>query len=81
MDTRSGRLVVIEKIMKTMDNRYEAVRVLAREARRLNSLIIRGAEVEKGFKPTTVAMKRLLEGRIRFEYVERPDDPGELFSE
>lgn len=81
METRNDRLVVIERIMKKLDNRYEAVRVMARESRRLNSLVIRGAEAEDGFKPTTAAMKRLLEGRIQFEYVEKTEEPGELFAE
>jgi len=81
METRSEKLVVIEKIMQKLDNRYEAVRVMAREARRLNSLVIRGAEPEEGFKPTTTAMKRLLEDKLHFEYVEKTDEPGDLFSE
>ena len=61
MSSSIEKLVVIEKIMTKLDNRYEAVRVIAREARRLNSLVIRGMEVDDDFKPTSEAMTRLLE--------------------
>jgi DNA-directed RNA polymerase omega subunit len=81
MQTRIEKLVVIEKIMNKIDNRYEAVRVIAREARRLNSLVIRGAEVDDDFKPTTAAMRRLFEDKIQYEFVERTEDPDELFGE
>ena len=75
------KLVVIEKIMDKVENRYEAVRVIAREARRLNSLVIRGAETDPDFKPTSVAMQRLLDDKIQYEFVERTEVPDELFKE
>lgn len=75
------KLVVIEKIMQKVENRYEAVRVIAIEARRLNSLVIRGAETDENFKPTSVAMERLLEDKIKYEYVEKTDVPDDLFKE
>ena len=81
MSTPIGKLVVIEEIMKKVANRYEAVRVIAREARRLNALVNRGAETDEDFKPTSVAMQRLLEDKIQYEYVERSEAPDELFSE
>lgn len=81
MSTPINKLVVIEKIMNKVDNRYEAVRVIAREARRLNSLVIRGAMADDDFKPTSTAMRRLFEDKIQYEFVERKEAPDELFSE
>lgn len=75
------KLVVIEKIMQKVENRYEAVRVIAIEARRLNALVIRGAETDENFKPTSVAMERLLEDKIKYEFVEKTDVPDDLFKE
>lgn len=81
MVTPIEKLVVIEKITDKIPNRYEAVRVMAKEARRLNSLIIRGAEADPDFKPTTAAMERLISDRVKFEYVEEQANPDELFDE
>ena len=81
MFTPIEKLVVIERVTGKIPNRYEAVRVMAQEARRLNSLILRGADPGEGFKPTTAAMQRLFEDKIQYEFVERPADPDELFSE
>lgn len=75
------KLVVIEKIMEKVENRYEAVRVIAIEARRLNALVIRGAETDENFKPTSVAMERLLEDKIKYEFVEPKEAPDDLFKE
>ena len=61
------KLVIIEKITERIQNRYEAVRVMAREARRLNSLVIRGAEPEPDFKPTSTSVKRLINGKISYQ--------------
>ena len=52
MATPIERLVVIERIIEKIPNRYEAVRVMAREARRLNSLVIRGAEADDAVRVT-----------------------------
>jgi len=82
MGTPIDKLVVIEKITKQVANRYEAVRVMAKEARRLNSLIIRGAEAEPGFKPTTAAMDRLCTERVHYQYVvDEEPDTGDFFEE
>jgi DNA-directed RNA polymerase omega subunit len=81
MPTPIEKLVVIDQIMKKVENRYEAVRVIAREARRLNSLIIRGAEVDDDFKATSTAMQRLIDDKIQYEFVERKEEPDDLFSE
>ncbi len=62
-------VVLIEKITAIVPNKYEAIRVVAKEARRINSLLIHGAgEVEE--KPTMMAIRRLLDNKIKFDYVE-----------
>ena len=71
-------MVLSETITKQIANRYEAVRVMAKEARRLNSLIIRGAAADPDFKPTSAAVERVIEGRIRYEYVEENSSPAEF---
>lgn len=81
MPTSIDKLVIIEKIAGRAENRYEAVRVMAREARRLNSLVIRGAEPEPDFKPTSTAVKRMINGKIRWQYVEEETGRGDFFSE
>ena len=73
MPTTIDRLVLIEKITKSIHNRYEAVRVMAKEARRINDLLIRGAQGEISIKPTSVAMRRLMEKKIKYQYVEETD--------
>lgn len=60
----------MEKILGIVQNRYEAVRVMAKEARRINTVLLAaGRELEE--KPTTVAMKRLVNGKVKFSYEER----------
>ncbi len=61
----------MENIVAQINNRYEAIRVLAREARRINTIIrMSGEEIEE--KPTTIAIKRLLEGKVKYNY----EEPG-----
>ena len=81
MPTPIEKLVLIEKITKAIHNRYEAVRVMAKEARRLNSLILRGAQADADFKPTTAAVERVIDKKVKYEYVERDEQSGELFGE
>ena len=54
---------------------------MAREARRLNSLVIRGAEPEPDFKPTSTAVKRLINGKISHQFVEETTGSGDFFQE
>jgi DNA-directed RNA polymerase omega subunit len=75
------KLVLIEKITQRISNRYEAVRVMAREARRLNSLVVRGAEPEPDFQPTSTAVKRLINGKISYQFVEEETGSGDFFQE
>ncbi len=59
----------MEKILKIIKNRYEAIRVMAKEARRVNTLIrVSPEEVED--KPTTIAMNRVIDGKVKYEYEE-----------
>lgn len=81
MPTPIENLVIIEKIAGKASNRYEAVRVMAREARRLNSLVIRGAEPEPDFKPTSTAVRRMINGKITWQYVEEETGRGDFFSD
>ena len=68
------KVVMIDGLTEVLDNKYEAVRVMAKEARRINSLLIRGAHIEGDLKPTSVAMQRFLDKKVKFDYVEGKDD-------
>jgi DNA-directed RNA polymerase subunit K/omega len=81
MPTPIDKLVIIEKITEKIPNRYEAVRVMAKEARRINSLLIRGAEADVDFKPTSAAVDRLVGGRIEYEYGDEDAGSGDFFDE
>jgi DNA-directed RNA polymerase subunit K/omega len=57
----------MERILEQVDNRYEAIRVIAKEARRINTLIrLSGEELEE--KPTTIAVSRTIEGKVKYNY-------------
>jgi DNA-directed RNA polymerase subunit K/omega len=72
-------VVIIDKITGVVDNKYEAIRVIAKEARRINSLLIRGeGEIEE--KPTMMALDRLLEQKIKYDYAEAVEKK-ELFDD
>ncbi len=62
-------IAALERITEVIANRYEAVRIMAKEARRINTLIrVSGTEIEE--KPTTIAMKRLIDGKVKYTYAE-----------
>ncbi len=62
----------MEKILEKMDNRYEAIRVIAKEARRINTLIrLSGEEFDE--KPTTIAIKRTIDGKVKFKYEQQEE--------
>lgn len=65
-------VVLIEKLMDVIPNKYEAVRVVAKEARRINALLIRGAQGEVDEKPTMMALRRVLENKVKYDFAE-PD--------
>lgn len=65
--------ISMEKILDQVENRYEAIRVIAREARRINALLKHsGEDIED--KPTTIAMKRLIEGKVKYSYGEQEEE-------
>lgn len=53
----------LEKIWTTVENRYFAVIVAAKEARRINRA---PKEEEKGEKPTLIALSRLIDKDISY---------------
>jgi DNA-directed RNA polymerase subunit K/omega len=57
----------LERILENIQNRYEAIRVIAKEARRVN-LILRRSEEELEEKPTTIAVQRAVEGKVKYRY-------------
>ncbi len=73
-------VVLIEKLTEVISNKYEAVRVIAKEARRINSLLIRGAQVEVEEKPTIMALRRVLDKRVKYDYAE-PENMQPTFKE
>ena len=63
------KIVLIDKLTEVVPNKYEAVRVVAKEARRINALLVHGAQ-EMEEKPTMLALTRLLENKIKFKYAD-----------
>jgi DNA-directed RNA polymerase subunit K/omega len=62
-------IAALERIIEVIPNRYEAVRIMAKEARRINTLIrLSGEEIEE--KPTSIAMKRLIDGKVKYVYAD-----------
>ncbi len=62
----------MEKILETIENRYEAIRVIAKEARRINTLIrLSGEEFDE--KPTTIAINRTIDGKVKYKYEEQEE--------
>ncbi|NIM19252.1 MAG: DNA-directed RNA polymerase subunit omega [Candidatus Latescibacteria bacterium] len=66
-------VVLIDKLTEVVANKYEAVRIMAKEARRINALLVRGAQGEIDKKPTSIALRRLLENKVKYEYVEEEE--------
>lgn len=72
-------IVIIDMLNKVMPNKYEAVRVMAKEARRINNVILHSEKKNVDAKPTSLALQRMLEQKIKFEYVQQ--DKHELRDE
>ncbi len=70
-------VVLIERLTSVIPNKYEAVRVIAKEARRINSLLIRSNQGEIDEKPTMMALRRLLDKKVKYQFVE-PDELPDL---
>jgi len=63
----------MEKVLLRIENRYEAIRVIAREARNINNILrFSGQELDE--KPTTLAVNRLIEGKLEYSYVEPEEE-------
>jgi DNA-directed RNA polymerase subunit K/omega len=67
-------VVVIDRLTGVIPNKYEAVRVVAKEARRINALLVHGAQEEAEQKPTMLALSRVLENKIKYKYGEGEPD-------
>jgi len=68
-----SKTIIIDEITNVIPNKYEAVRVIAKEARRINALLLRGGgEVDD--KPTMMALRRLLENKVKYDYFEPPKE-------
>ena len=66
----------MEKILERIDNRYEAIRVIAKEARRINTLVrLSGEELDE--KPTTIAINRTIEGKVKYKYEQQEEQEKE----
>jgi DNA-directed RNA polymerase omega subunit len=62
----------MERILENIDNRYEAIRVIAKEARRINTLVrLSGEELDE--KPTTIAIRRTIEGKVKYKYEQQEE--------
>jgi DNA-directed RNA polymerase subunit K/omega len=72
-------IVLIDRMTGVIPNKYEAVRVIAKEARRINALLVHGAQ-EMEQKPTMMALSRLLENKIKFKYADEASNQ-EVFDE
>ncbi len=73
------KVVVMDKLTNIVENKYEAVRVIAKEARRINNIILRSENMATDEKPTILALKRMLEDRIKYDYAEDDSAPsGEM---
>jgi DNA-directed RNA polymerase omega subunit len=73
----------LEDFRKFTTNRFEAIIVAAKHARKVNEILIQKEEMAQGeeIKPrmekiVTLALKEVLEGKIKFE---RPKSTGRKF--
>ncbi|MCU0611154.1 MAG: hypothetical protein MUE60_05125 [Candidatus Eisenbacteria bacterium] len=66
----------IDDVIRSFGNKYEAIIVSSREARRINSLrLAAGGAPEGAVKPTVEALRRLMSREVKWRYVER-DQPS-----
>jgi DNA-directed RNA polymerase omega subunit len=79
---------ISRKLEQAVRNKYEAVIVAARVARRINLGRLAAAEqlgaeapIKYPMKVTTEALKEIAEGNVHFKYREEPSANDELFSQ
>lgn len=64
---------LMEEMLEHCDNRYEGVMVVAEEAARISAIIrLSGEDVEE--KPTTIALRRVAEGKVKYKYEESQEE-------
>ncbi|UCE04042.1 MAG: DNA-directed RNA polymerase subunit omega [Candidatus Latescibacterota bacterium] len=72
--------VPVEKVTETIQNKYEAIVVAAREARKINSVMRMVGRDETKDKVTSRALNRVGRGDVDFVYVDEQTpihDPAE----
>jgi len=64
---------LMEDMLDKVDNRYEGVMLVAEEATRINAIIrMTGEEISE--KPTTIALRRVAEGKVKYKYEEKREE-------
>lgn len=63
-------VILLDQLTKVVPNKYEAIRVVAKEARRINSVLIRGGQGDVDEKPTVMALYRMMDAKIKYEFVD-----------
>jgi len=71
--------VPVEKVTKVIKNKYEAVVVAAREARKINSAMRMVGREETKEKVTSRSLKRVGRGDVDFVYLEEQATAPEAF--
>lgn len=68
--------ITIEDVWRVFPNKYEAIVVASREARRL-ARIAREKKLKLPKKPTVLSMEKLIRGEIRYRYFEKKEREAE----
>jgi DNA-directed RNA polymerase subunit K/omega len=63
-------VVLIDKLTNVVPNKYEAIRVIAKEARRINAVLIRGGQGEVDEKPTVMALYRMMDSKVKYQFID-----------
>jgi DNA-directed RNA polymerase omega subunit len=64
---------IMEAFLGMEQNRYELVRVASKEAKRISALLrLSGEEVHE--KVTTIALRRVVEGKVKYQYAKSPEE-------
>lgn len=71
--------VPVEEVTKVVKNKYEAVVVAAREARKINSAMRMVGREETKEKVTSRSLRRVGRGDVDFVYLEEPAPVPEAF--
>ncbi|MCD6379805.1 DNA-directed RNA polymerase subunit omega [bacterium] len=64
---------IMEAFLDMEQNRYELIRVASKEAKRISALLrLSGEEVHE--KVTTIALRRVVEGKVKYQYAKSPEE-------